>query len=100
MVKFVNHINLTLSYWSGEGELTEAEGGGSASLIELRGMGGEWVRPVRVEVALGEGNGQGQLAPVRCIATALMAHSAGDETAQGRVLCEGASTVNWGQSGA
>ena len=47
MVKFVNHFNLTLSYWRGEGELTEAEGGGSASLIELRGRGGEWLRPAR-----------------------------------------------------
>jgi hypothetical protein len=69
-------------------------------LIELRGMGGEWLRPVRGEVALGEGNDQGQQAPVRCIATALMAHSAEDETARGGVPCEGASTVNWGQSGA
>jgi hypothetical protein len=32
MVKFVNHFNLTLSYWSGEGELTGAEGGGGAWL--------------------------------------------------------------------
>jgi hypothetical protein len=32
VVKFVNHFNLTLSYWSGEGELTGAKGGSDAWL--------------------------------------------------------------------
>jgi hypothetical protein len=32
VVKFVNQLNLTLSYWSGKGELTAAEGGGGAWL--------------------------------------------------------------------
>ena len=32
VVKFVNHFNFTLSYWSGEGELTGAKGGGDAWL--------------------------------------------------------------------
>jgi hypothetical protein len=27
VVKFVNYLNLTLSYWRGEGEITGAKGG-------------------------------------------------------------------------
>jgi hypothetical protein len=45
---------------------------------------------------LREGSGQGQRAPVRCAAVAIMAHSDGDETARGRLSCEGASTVHRG----
>jgi hypothetical protein len=32
VVKFVNHFNLTLSYWRGEEELTGAKEGGDAEL--------------------------------------------------------------------
>jgi hypothetical protein len=32
VVKFVSYLNLTLSYWRGEEELTGAEGGGGAWL--------------------------------------------------------------------
>ena len=32
VVKFVNYLNWALSYWRGEGGLTEAMGGGSAEL--------------------------------------------------------------------
>jgi hypothetical protein len=35
-----------------------------------------------------------QLAPVRGIAAAMMAHSAGDETTRGRLPCESACTVH------
>jgi hypothetical protein len=31
-VKFVNHFNLTLSYWREDGELTRAKEGGGAKL--------------------------------------------------------------------
>jgi hypothetical protein len=32
VVKFVNHFNLTLSYWREDGELTRAKEGGGAKL--------------------------------------------------------------------
>ena len=32
VVKFVNHFNLTLSYWRGEEELTGAKEGGGTEL--------------------------------------------------------------------
>jgi hypothetical protein len=32
VVKFVSYLNLTLSYWGGDGERTGAEGGGGAWL--------------------------------------------------------------------
>jgi hypothetical protein len=52
VVKFVNLFNLTLSYWRGEEELTEAKEGGGDEL-DCRGREGEWPRPVRGEVELG-----------------------------------------------
>jgi hypothetical protein len=46
-VKFVSYLNLTLSYWGGEGISPERREASALGLIELRGGGGEWPRLVR-----------------------------------------------------
>jgi hypothetical protein len=108
VVKLVNQVNCTLSPWRKEGVLTGAAGeSGGVGSIELGGgvRGGRgqceerwssgdpfYRRPVR-EAA------KTPLAPARCTAAAMMAHSAGDENARAgcrvRVLaqCTGGEAV-------
>jgi hypothetical protein len=53
-------------------------------------------RPVLFYKRPGRETTENQLAPARCTAATMMAHNAGDETAQGGLPCEGASTVHSG----
>jgi hypothetical protein len=76
----VSYLNLTLSYWGGEGILAERREASALGLIELRGGGGEWPRLVRGDEGHGrpfyrhpgKGKSGGWRAPARCTVAAIM----------------------------